>query len=74
MKIASIAIITVIVSLCVLDATAFFGGSAWRRHYRRVQRERRVTSVVVPIGDICDATCKCTQCVCNPCSCLGIVK
>ena len=74
MKKASIAIITLIVALCVLDAEAFFGGSAWRRHYRRVRRDRITTSVVVPIGNICDATCKCSPCYCVHCSCSSSVK
>ena len=73
MKKASIAIITLIVALCVLDADAFFGGGAWRRHYRRVRREQRVTSVV-PSVNICDATCKCSPCYCVHCSCLSSVK
>ena len=72
MKKASIAIITLIVALCVLDAEAFFGGSAWRRHYRRVRRDRVTT--VVPSANICDATCKCKHCFCENCSCPCLVK
>ena len=72
MKKASIAIITLIVALCVLDAEAFFGGGAWRRHYRRIRRDRVTT--VVPIGNICDARCNCLPCFCVHCSCSRLVK
>ena len=60
--------ITLVLAFCVLDAEAFFGGGAWRRHYRRVRRERDVQPVSCSVAcqkNTCNCECNCSNCSCS---------
>jgi len=63
--------IMLVLVFCVLDAEAFFGGVAWRRHYRRVRRERVLQPVSCSVAcqkDIDGCKCNCSNCSCSSCS------